>query len=99
MNSISEICWAMAVAAALVYGTVAWKKGQNPIVWSLGGGLFALVTSTIVIGLANAASNPFSLAQARTFLARETIGAALLNLLALVVAVAASRYSGRRPSP
>lgn len=99
MNSIASVCWALGVAGALMYGAVAWKQAHNPVIWSLGGGLFTLLLSTIIIGLADAASIPFSLAQAKTFLAWETIGAALANLLAFAAVVAGSRYSEKRQSP
>jgi len=39
---------------------MAWRAERNWVQWVLGGGLFALVTSTIIFGLGHASTTPFS---------------------------------------
>ena len=46
--------WALCLAAAIWFGWMARGAGRNWILWALGGGMFALLASTIVIGLMHA---------------------------------------------
>jgi hypothetical protein len=39
---------------------MAGRSGRNWALWALGGGLFALSTSTIIFGLGHASAIPFS---------------------------------------
>ncbi len=59
-KSMMAIPWLLAVATAIWFGFTAHRAERNSVLWSLGGGLFALVISTIVLGLGNAAAMPFS---------------------------------------
>jgi hypothetical protein len=58
--SLTTIPWIIAIITALWFGFMAHRGERNWVLWGLGGGLFALVTSTIVFGLGYASSNPFS---------------------------------------
>ena len=46
--------------AAIWFGVLAVRAGRNWVLWALTGGLFGLVSSTIVFGLGHATSIPFS---------------------------------------
>lgn len=54
------IPWILAVLTALWFGWMAWRAERNWVLWVIGGGLFALVTSTIIFGLGHASTTPFS---------------------------------------
>jgi hypothetical protein len=54
------IAWWLALATALWFGLMAAKAQRAWGLWTVGGGLFALVTTTIVLGLEEAAFIPFS---------------------------------------
>jgi hypothetical protein len=54
------IPWLLAVATAIWFGLTARRAERDATLWSLGGGFFALVVSTIVFGLGHAAAMPFS---------------------------------------
>ena len=54
------IPWILTVVTALLFGWMAWRAERNWVLWALGGGLFALVSSTIVFGLGHASTVPFS---------------------------------------
>jgi len=51
----------LAVLTAAWFGWMASRAGRNWILWAVGGAAFGLVTSTIILGLAQAASIPFSI--------------------------------------
>lgn len=75
------IPWILAVLTALGFGWMAWRAEKNWVLWVLGGGLFALVTSTIIFGLGHASTTPFS-EQERSALQLEwTIISAVLILV------------------
>jgi hypothetical protein len=58
--SVSFVPWALAAATAAWFGWMAGRNGRNWALWALGGGLFALVASTIIFGLGHASATPFS---------------------------------------
>ena len=58
--SLTTIPWVIGIITALWFGFMALRAERNWVLWGLGGGLFALVTSTIVFGLGHASSIPFS---------------------------------------
>jgi len=58
--SLTTIPWIIAIITAFWFGFMALRTERNWVLWGLGGGLFALVTSTIVFGLGLASSFPFS---------------------------------------
>ena len=53
MNN-NTIPWLFAAATAVWFGLLAFRAQRSFLLWGFGGGLFALVTSTIVFGLARA---------------------------------------------
>jgi len=55
--------WAFCLATAIWFGWQARRAGRNWELWAFGGGGFALVVSTIVIGLAHAGIIPISHAE------------------------------------
>jgi hypothetical protein len=57
---LGNVPWLLALLTAAWFGWMAWNAARNWILWAVGGAAFGLVASTIVIGLANAASIPFS---------------------------------------
>ena len=59
-DGMIAIPWLLAVITAIWFGLTAHRADRNSALWSLGGGLFALVVSTIVFGLGHAAAMPFS---------------------------------------
>jgi hypothetical protein len=58
--SLTTIPWIITIITTLWFGFMAHRAERNWVLWGLGGGLFALVTSTIVFGLGHASSIPFS---------------------------------------
>jgi hypothetical protein len=58
--SLTTIPWIITIITALWFGFMAHRGERNWVLWGLGGGLLALVTSTIVFGLGHASSIPFS---------------------------------------
>jgi hypothetical protein len=58
--SLTTIPWILTVVTALLFGWMAWRAQRNWVLWVFGGGLFALVSSTIVFGLGHASTFPFS---------------------------------------
>ena len=58
--SLTTIPWIITIITALWFGFMAHRGERNWVLWGLGGGLFALVTSTIIFGLGHASSFPFS---------------------------------------
>ena len=58
--SLTTIPWIIGIITALWFGFMAHRGERNWVLWGLGGGLFALVASTIVFGLGYASSTPFS---------------------------------------
>lgn len=50
----------LCASTAVWFGFLARRANRGWLVWTIGGALFALVASTIVIGLGNAAHIPMS---------------------------------------
>ena len=59
-DGMIAVPWLLAVITAIWFGFAARHGERNSVLWSLGGGLFALVASTIVFGLGHAGAMPFS---------------------------------------
>ena len=57
---IGSIPWPVAAAAAIWFGVMAYKAGKNSVLWAIGGGLMALVLTTLVLGLGQAAFIPYT---------------------------------------
>ncbi len=74
------IAWLLALATALWFGLMAFKAHRAWGLWAVGGGLFALVTTTIVLGLEEAAFIPFSSREAALFHWRA-VGISILIIL------------------
>ena len=92
------IPWILAVATAIWYSFTARRAGRNAVLWSLAGGLFALVVSTIVMGLGNAAAMPFS-DQQRSRLHLQWTGEAvvLIGILGWLFTLGLRRQAWRSP--
>jgi MFS-type transporter involved in bile tolerance (Atg22 family) len=60
---------------------MAFRSHQNWILWAVGGGIFALVTTTIIMGLTQAAFIPFSSHEAAVFRVR----AILVSIVVILV--------------
>ncbi len=52
--------WILALLSGLWFGWRASRSERLWLLWSLGGGLFALVVATIIFGLRHATCIPFS---------------------------------------
>jgi|ERR1051325_2799168 hypothetical protein len=57
---IRIVPWILGLITALWFGRMAKSAGRNWLGWALGGGFFALVVATIVLGVGQATSIPFS---------------------------------------
>jgi hypothetical protein len=55
-----RIPWLFAAITAGWFGWMAKRAGKSATLWAVGGGAFGLFTSTIVLGLGQARSIPFS---------------------------------------
>jgi hypothetical protein len=64
---IGLVPWPVAVATAVWFGVMAYKAGKNTVLWGIGGGVLALVITTIVMGLGQAAFIPFTSEQQSMF--------------------------------
>ena len=76
------IPWAFAVATALCFGVMARRNGRSWFGWAFAGWLMALVTSTILAGLIQGASIPFSDHDANQ-LRLKSIAASFVSILVL----------------
>src|ERR1039458_2021712 len=56
---IGAIPWPLAAATATWFGLMAYRARKNCVVWAIGGGVLALVVTTIVMGLAQATFIPY----------------------------------------
>jgi uncharacterized membrane protein YhhN len=52
--------WLFALGTAVWFGIMALRAGRSWFGWAIGGGVFALVVSTIVLGISNAMFLPVS---------------------------------------
>jgi hypothetical protein len=64
---IGMIPWPVAAATAAWFGLMAHKAGKNSVVWAIGGGVLALVITTIVVGLGQATFIPYYTDEITTF--------------------------------
>jgi hypothetical protein len=55
-----RIPWLLAALTAGWFGWMAHRAGRTATLWAVGGAAFGLVISTLVLGLGNATSIPFS---------------------------------------
>ena len=70
---IGVIPWPVAAATAVWFGVMAYKAGKNAVLWGIGGGMMALIVTTLVMGLGQAAFIPYTSDQQSMF--RIKIGA------------------------
>jgi hypothetical protein len=70
---IGAVPWPVAAVAAIWFGVMAYKAGKNAVLWGIGGGMLALIVTTTVMGLGQAAFIPFTSAEQSMF--RIKIGA------------------------
>jgi len=70
---IGVVPWPVAAATAIWFAVMAYKAGKNAVLWGIGGGVLALVVTTLVMGLGQAAFIPFTSAEQSMF--RVKIGA------------------------
>jgi len=57
---VGSIPWPVACLTAVWFGVMAFKADKNAVLWAIGGGVLGLVTSTIVLGLAQAVFIPMA---------------------------------------
>ncbi len=74
------IPWLLALATGTWFGLMAHRAGRNWFLWAFSGALFALVTTTLVLGLGEAAFIPMTVGAHRVFLARAA-GVAVLIIV------------------
>ena len=74
--------WVFLVLTGLWFGFLGYKTDGRWIRWSVGGALFALTASTIVIGLCDAAFIPLS-HQEETMFKLKTLMLAALPILVI----------------
>src|SRR5213078_4122516 len=63
--------WIFALLTALAFAFIAWRTRQGPLFWGLAGAIHGLVTSTIILGLGDAAHISLSRESAQAFLMKE----------------------------
>jgi hypothetical protein len=73
--------WIFAGLTAISFGMLAARAQRNWVLWAIGGGLFALVVTTVVFGLSRATLIPIS----DDTISHVRIRAMLLTLLLLLV--------------
>ena len=71
----------LAILTAGWFGWLACRAERNWILWVVGGAAFGLVTSTLIFGLCQAASIPFSDHQRATDRLEWTIAAVVVILI------------------
>jgi hypothetical protein len=76
---IGAVPWPVAAAIAIWFGVMAYKAGKNAVLWGIGGGVLALVVTTIVMGLGQAAFIPFTSEEQSMF--RIKIGALAIFIM------------------
>jgi hypothetical protein len=77
---IGMIPWPIAAATAAWFGLMAYKAGKNCVVWAMGGGLMALVVTTLVVGLAQATFVPYYTSEIATLRLKMVVVAVVLVL-------------------
>ena len=78
---LGPIPWLLTILTAGWFGWMANRAGRTWILWAVGGVAFGLVTSTIVLGLGQAANIPFSDHERRVDQAEWATVAVLLILI------------------
>jgi hypothetical protein len=63
--------WIFALVTALCFALLAWRTKQGWLFWGLAGAIHGLVTSTIILGLGEAAHVSMSREGAHAFLVKE----------------------------
>ena len=58
--SVNIVPWFFAAATAIWFAVMAARAHRGWVLWAIGGGLFALVVTTIVFGLSRATLIPIS---------------------------------------
>ncbi len=81
MGTIFTLPWVFTVVAAIWLGALAWKSGRSWIGWAIGAAIATVALTTIVFGLAHAASIPFSDYDRAAFRARTALVLAVLLLI------------------
>lgn len=61
-----KLPWLFAVLTAAWFGWMANRAGRNWALWAVGGAIFGLVVSTLMIGVGSALSIPYSHDQTAT---------------------------------
>ena len=79
---IGPVPWVLAILTAGWFGWLASSVGRNWILWAVGGAAFGLVISTIIFGLCQAASIPFSDHERSADRLEWTVAAVLVILIA-----------------
>src|ERR1017187_9849301 len=79
---IGMIPWPVAAATAAWFGLMAYRAGKNCVVWAIGGGVLALVVTTIVMGLTQATFIPYYTGEIGPFRLKMA-GVAVLLVLCL----------------
>ena len=72
------IPWPIAAATAAWFGLMAHKAGKNSVVWAIGGGVLALVVTTVVVGLGQATFMPYDTEEIATFRLKMAVLALVL---------------------
>lgn len=99
-DEMMAVPWLLAVGTAVWFGFAAKRAERNSALWSLAGGLFALVVSTIVFGLGHAAAMPFSdQARARLHLQWTAEAVVLIGLLGWLFTLGLHRQGWRFWNP
>jgi len=74
--------WLLAIGTAVWFGAVALRAGRNCFAWTIGGALFGLVASTLVLGVFHATYLPIS-HEAYVRFRVESLAASCFVILAL----------------
>jgi hypothetical protein len=61
--NLNTVPWCLAVVTAVWFGWMAQRAGRSWALWTCGGAVFGLVTSTFIIGINHAAAIPFDSAE------------------------------------
>ena len=77
MGELQSVPWLVAFATGAWCCVVAWRSRQSRVFWVIGGAVYALIVSTMVIGLFQAAFIPLR-ESAATWLAVKAIGISVL---------------------
>jgi hypothetical protein len=64
---IGAIPWPVAAATAIWFGVMAAKANKNVVLWGIGGGVLALIVTTLVMGLGQASFVPYTNGQQAMF--------------------------------